>query len=117
MDTELKQKLLEQGTLIDAAIDRFLDNEEMYVSFLHKFTQDENFKGLKESIASGNVEMAFHHAHTIKGVAANLGLEGLAVSLNPLVEILRKGKMDGAEELFSSVEEKYHVLCEIIESH
>lgn len=56
MEVEYRDKLLRIGTSLDEALDRFLENEEMYLSFLHKFTKDENFEKLRESLESGDVK-------------------------------------------------------------
>ncbi len=116
MEVEYRDKLLRIGTSLDEALDRFLENEEMYLSFLHKFTKDENFEKLRESLESGDVKQAFHCAHTMKGVAANLGLDSLLVPLNPLVESLRANRLEGTTEQFVEVEKKYKEVCEVINS-
>ena len=45
--------------------------------FLRLFPLDDSFPRLSEALGRGDVQTAFRAAHTLKGVAANLGLERL----------------------------------------
>ena len=50
---------------------------------------------------------AFRAAHTLKGVAANLGFAKLAAAAGELTEILRKGSFEGADEAFLKTKKEY----------
>ena len=107
MEQSRKVQLMESGIDIDKALIRFLYNEEMYGKFLVKFLEDKNFEILRESIFKNDLESAFIAAHTLKGVAANLEFTGILEYLTPMVEILRKNKMDGTKELMEQMEKNY----------
>ncbi len=70
-----------------------LMTDERIVRFVNKFPADGSYQLLKDSLASGNVEEAFRAAHTIKGVAQNLGFTALFVSAEAVTEILRAGSL------------------------
>lgn len=50
-----------------------LRNEKLIAKFVLKFPDDPSFSQLKNSLAEKNTKEAFRAAHTLKGVAQNLG--------------------------------------------
>lgn len=68
-----------------------LRQEERVVKFLRLFSADENFQLLTQSLESRDWPVAFRAAHSLKGVALNLGLSALARSASELTECLRAG--------------------------
>ncbi len=92
MNEELKNQLLEYGALVEETIARFMGNEKLYEKFMLKFRDDKNYGKLKEHLESGDYAEAFKDAHTLKGVAANLGLQPMQGPLVRLNELLRSGQ-------------------------
>lgn len=84
--------LEEMGADVPGALDRFMDNAKLYKNFLRKFPKDGSFSGLMANLSEDNVKDAFYFAHTLKGVAANLGFVNLTDVLYPVVEDLRAGR-------------------------
>lgn len=117
MGDSLFQALAEAGADVNATMDRFLNNENLYKKFLFKFIDDPNFNLLKENLETGQFEDAFKAAHTLKGVSANLGLTPVYTPLSQLTEQLRSQEYDGWNTLFREVEENYNSICKIIEQH
>ena len=76
---------------IDGAMGRFLNNEEFYTRCLQKMLQDPSFAALGEALKKQETETAFHHAHTLKGVIANMGITPLYNLVVQIVEPLREG--------------------------
>lgn len=68
--------------------------DDRIVRFVNKFPADGSYQLLLDSLAAGNVEEAFRAAHTIKGVAQNLGFTALYKSAEEVTEILRAGSLD-----------------------
>lgn len=95
---EITQRLKEFGCNVEKAIERCINNEEFYVRLLTSFAKDASFQELGERIRQGNAAEAFNCAHTIKGVAANLELTPILEVVSAMVEKLRKGSLEGAEE-------------------
>ena len=58
-------------------MERFLQDEEMYLDCLLSFSKDEGFQKLEAALQEKNFSAAFDDAHMLKGVAANLGLTPL----------------------------------------
>lgn len=66
MNEENKKLLLEAGVDLDRTMERFMNNEGLYLKFLKRFPEDPNFAQMKENIAGGQYEEAFKNAHTLK---------------------------------------------------
>lgn len=75
--------------------------ETLVEKFALKFIDDPSFKTLQQGLAVQDREIAFRAAHTIKGVAQNLGFIGLYEPANQLTEILRQD--EGGEKEVSSL--------------
>lgn len=97
--------LRERGVDVDKALARMKGNKDAYRNFLIEFFEDPDFEALKKEIAAGNAKSAFEYAHGLKGMAANLGLEEVRGGLGVLVEILRPGRIDGAQQAYNDVME------------
>ena len=95
--------LKEKDVNVDKALERMKGNKEAYKSFLVEFFEDPDFESLKESIDERNAKDAFDYAHGLKGMAANLGLDGVHNALSILVEILRQGSLEGTKEAYENV--------------
>lgn len=57
---------------------RRLYNEKLVEKFLFKFEEDPSFENLKKALEEEDLEAAFRAAHTLKGVAQNMGFDNLA---------------------------------------
>ena len=95
--------LQECGVNLEAALKRMKGNKKTYKLFLQEFFEDSDFEDLRTSLEESQVECAFEYAHGLKGIAANLGLDNVYAPLSELVEILRAGSMDGAQDRYKEV--------------
>lgn len=116
MDKELVERLTENGMEVEKTLERFMGNEELYIKFLKKFLEDGNCAGLKEAVEQGDRDNAFLSAHTLKGLAANLGLNCILEPLVPIVETLRNGSVDNLADNIKKLDENYLKVTQIIES-
>ena len=60
--------------------------------FAGKFVQDDSFSQLEDALAAHDAKAAFRAAHTLKGVAQNLGFDRLYAVSVPLTEAMRGAK-------------------------
>lgn len=96
MDANFKATLEEMGMDVNNTVSRFMGKEELYLKFLSKFQTDQSVANIQQYISEQNVEEAFKSAHTLKGVAANLGLDPIAQHASDIVELFR-GKTQFSE--------------------
>ena len=87
--------------------------DEGIIRFVNKFPADGSYQLLLDSIAAGNVEEAFRAAHTIKGVAQNLGFTQLFTVAEEVTEILRAGSL-AVEAKMPKLTEKYNATIDAI---
>ena len=71
---------------------------------------DDPFAMLRAAMSAGDVACAFRAAHTLKGVAANMGLLRMQEASSALTEALRAGDMDSARALYPAVES---ICCQV----
>ena len=91
-----------------ATMERFMGNEAMYLRFLDMLFQDENLSKLGEALDGGDLQSAFSAAHTLKGVAANMGLTPLYAAVCTIVEPLRAGTPGCAyEALYAGIQQEF----------
>ncbi len=122
MDAGLKKQLEDCGADVDATVKRFMGNEGLYMKFLGRFPDDKNFGGLVETIPAGQYEDAFRYAHTLKGVAANLGINTVYDLADKIVEVLRNKAPEDvdaarAQELLAQLKEDYGKICAVISAN
>lgn len=109
------RKLKSWGCDVDGALERFLNNEGMYISFLPMIIREPAFSALGTAIQSGNVTETFEQAHLLKGVLANMGITPLYDIVVKIVEPARRGTLDGLLECYEELMVKYDELKCIIE--
>ena len=68
-----------------------LMKDTLIVKFLNKYKDDTSFDKLEKYVKDKNYEEAFSAAHTLKGLALNLGLSKLGGAASDLTEYLRGG--------------------------
>ena len=90
-----------------------LMTEERILRFVRKFPADESFGLLKDALARKSQEEAFRAAHTLKGVAQNLGFTTLYEKSSAVTEILRGGSLE-VDALMPELESIYRLTVDSI---
>ena len=88
--------------------------------FIALFLQDDSFAALCRAMEECSREQAFHAAHTLKGVCANLCLDRLLASASRLTEVLRPAAdamPEQAQPLFEAVQQDYAVTTQAIRAY
>lgn len=94
------------GCDMEGAMNRFLQDDHFYQECYGQVMKEPAFDLLGEAIRENNTQQAFHYAHTLKGVIANMGLTPLYEIIVRMVEILRQGTTDGIEPLYQELLKK-----------
>ncbi|MDR0946223.1 MAG: Hpt domain-containing protein [Ruminococcus sp.] len=126
MASEFINALSVYGADVKGALGRMLNKEEMYSKFLRKFREDKSMDELRRIFTKSEADRSpedfqqiFHLAHTVKGVAANLGLTSIANESSEICEKTRSGNTDpdalkGLGEMFYRLDEDYRELIGIL---
>lgn len=110
---KLYRKLEDWGCDVSGAKERF-DDDELFATCIDLFLEDENFKKLNEEIKNNDYQEAFNAAHTIKGVAANLGLTPIYDSVSDVVQELRVGNLKASKVLMPKLNTDMEKIVEIV---
>lgn len=76
------------GSDYNAALSRLMD-DAFITKLLGKFKADHNYADLVATMDAGDGKAAFVAAHTLKGLALNMGLDSLGNAASELTEALR----------------------------
>ena len=90
----------------EVAISR-MQNDERIQKYLKFFLIDESYKSLEDGMASGDCDVAFRGAHTLKGVCQNMAFTALSTVVEQITEELRAKNFEKAKETFPQVEVEY----------
>lgn len=96
-----------------------LPSVNLVKKFITKFLDDSSFSELCLAMEEGNREKAFHAAHTLKGVSANLGLNQLLSTVTLLTEQLRTETADIPDEAYlfcEDVKQAYELTVHAIQT-
>ncbi|MEG1924373.1 MAG: Hpt domain-containing protein [Ruthenibacterium sp.] len=96
-------RLTAYGANVSEAMERLLDDTELYESCVTAFMKDAGFAALKNAIAAADYQDAFEQAHMLKGVAANLSLTPLLLKISELVEALRANNYTALDAQYAAV--------------
>ena len=93
------------GIDLPVTLERFMGNEALYLRFLKKYPDGQNFSHLEQEIEQGNpnYETIEREAHTLKGVAGNLGLANIQEYSDEMVQAVRNHQYDLLWELFQKL--------------
>ncbi len=95
------------GADYEGVIGRLL-TEERLMKFLRMLLKNNSFANLKDALEQQNYDNAFLEAHTLKGIALNLGLTRLASASDALTEALRpRQASEEIAPLFAALEPLY----------
>jgi HPt (histidine-containing phosphotransfer) domain-containing protein len=97
---------------LTATISRFGGNEGMLVRFLKKFGQDKTYEELVTAVGQEDYSTVERAAHTLKGVAANLGLEDIRFRSDLIVGAVRSGQYDKIPAFFQELKDGYEQTVE-----
>lgn len=86
----LKEFYAAVGGDYDATLNR-IPKESMVLRFVKKYADDKTYAQLTEAVKAQDWETAFRASHTLKGVAQNLGFDGLYRAAFALTEEMRGG--------------------------
>ena len=96
---------------LSGALARFGGSEALLLRFLRRLPEDKTFAELSAAVTSNDLPGVERAAHTLKGVAANLGLEALQASSDALVVAVRTGAGDQIPTLFVQLRGDYETAC------
>lgn len=114
MTEKFKTELINVGVDFDTALDRCMNDENLFEILLKMFIKDSNYELLIKHIEEENDEDAFSCAHTLKGISSNIGLDNILKYLIPMVADLRAHNISNAKLYLDGFKEQYNLIHRII---
>ena len=117
MAGERKGVLEEGGINVNEAMQRFMNNEQLWIKFLKKFKADSSYENLVKSIEEKEWNKAFEAAHTLKGITGNLALSKLHDLVSRQTDYLRgeDNDFEAAVGMMPEITEVYENVLKLIE--
>lgn len=109
------EELRAWGCDVEGALERFLEDEELYYSCLKMVSEDASLARLEEQLRAGEVEEAFDSAHTLKGIIANVGLTPMFEIIVRIVEPLRTGQIENLLAIYEELIQANTYLKKVLE--
>lgn len=99
---------------IQGSLARFGNMESFYIKFLKKFIDDKSFINLKEALENNDIDKVGVEAHTLKGVAGNLGLTKVYQYSVEIMRLTKEGTIEEIKDLASKLEEEMQLVIEAL---
>lgn len=109
------EKLAELGADVKDGLNRFMENEPLYVRCLKKFPPQADQCTLHDDLMSKNYEAAVKSAHTMKGLTGNLSITPLYTRYSEIVSRIRAGETEGLETIEAEIAGIQEQICAVIQ--
>lgn len=115
MTSEDREKLVGAGYDVDGALQRFVNNEMLFMTFLKKVPSDAHFDAILPDVEAGNYDEAHKNAHAIKGVVGNLGMTPVFDASTELCNVLKAGgDPEVIKTKYETFASEYKKACDLI---
>lgn len=110
----LLEALRDAGVDTAETLRRFSGNEALLERFIRQFPQEETFSRLADAVRENRCEEAGLLAHTLKGIAGNLGFERLQELCALLVLAVRENRPEDVPAVFRDVAAEHGLLVGLV---
>lgn len=114
---KLFDALRELNVDVDGTIERFVGNDDLFVSFAVKFADSDRMPAIYSSYEERNTDNLIMNIHKMKGVAGNLGMTDIFTVTESAVKKLRAGSYDGIYEDILRIEKLYNAVCAAVKEN
>lgn len=111
----IKEFAEKTGMDLEGTSARFGGMDALVIKFLHKFSTDESFPALSRAVSENDYAAIETAAHTLKGVAGNLGFMNLYEINQKIVDAVRGKQYESIEPYFREDEEIYKQILECLQ--
>lgn len=112
---DLSAGLKSWGCDVEAAMERMLHDQTLFVICIHQVANDPVFEALGNALEQHQAAEAFDYAHTLKGILATTGITPLYTTVCQMVESLRVGSMEEPPKLYTLLLEQREKLRQILD--
>lgn len=116
---EFCDEMLTVGMNVPEMVEHFMDREDMFVKYLKKFFDSADGVVLELTAAAEkeDYQNMLFAAHSLKGLAGNIGLNGVYIPAKKIVDDIRANIYDECGDDFRKLQEAYYRAGEITRKH
>lgn len=113
---EFCDEMLEVGMNIPEMVEHFMDNEDLFLKYLHKFFDSAGNVVLELTAAAEkeDYQNILFTAHSLKGLAGNIGLNGVYIPAKKIVDDIRADDYSDCAADFQKLQKTYYRAAEIV---
>ncbi len=99
----------------DFALEQAADDSDLLQELIDIFKESsaKDYRSIEKGVGSKNTEMVCAAAHSIKGAAASLGIEGLREIASDIENDCRQGSLDTAQNRIVELDELLRLLRQL----
>ena len=112
MDIKMAADII--GMNYGETLERFAGNEAMLKKYLKLFPADEHYTNLEIAVTALDEKGTLSAAHTLKGLAGNLGLNDIYKSSSAICDAVRADEFHKVAPLFEELTPRYRLAVEVI---
>ena len=116
MGDNFMQNLIDLGIDATGALERFAGHQDMYLKWIFKFLDDENYDQAQKFYQLKDWKSMLFHIHNLKGVTGNLGMNRLYRLCHDMVIAIRAEDFQTVESLDPMFVEEYRKVCSTLKS-
>lgn len=106
MDSDaLLTALPQTGVAVSQALDRFMGNQELYLSFLLRLPQAMELPAIRQALQQQQADVFYTKIHNLKGLSGNLSLLPIAQLSQQLLEEYREHGLNHPQRLESILQQ------------
>lgn len=111
---EIFAKLDAIGAECESSLERFMDDEEMYLKYIREFPEEPTMARLVKAVEAEDYSEAEKAVHALKGIVNNLGFLPFADATVDMLEELRADNIEDALDAFGDIQKEYKRFTDII---
>ena len=107
------------GMNVPEMVEHFMDNEQMFLKYLYKFFESADNVVLELTTAAEkeDYQNMLFTAHSLKGLAGNIGLNGVFLPAKKMVDDIRADEYGDCASDFHKIQENYYLAANIVKKY
>ena len=102
---ELFQQMDRLGVHTQEALDRFMNNETLFLSFVCQLPDKLDLTRIRQELETEDEEAFYINVHNLKGMAGNLSIEPIYECAQAILVEFRSSKFKNKKKLYSLLKE------------
>lgn len=110
----LEELYIKIGSDYETVLARFCNEKSLLSRFVLSFPNDPTYQSLTDAMMAHDNAGIEMQAHTLKGVAGNLGFNKLQDACTDVVSCIRKSNLDDLSDNYENLKQEYELIIDEI---